>query len=197
MGLYLYETTNLVNGRRYIGTHVSDDIHDDYLGSGTALKAAIEKYGRENFKKRVFGWAANSESLNALEALFVTDKEVEDRRYYNMTPGGGRPPVLAGDKSPMKRPEIIAKVLATKAPYASEIGRKSNATRKKNGNHRVTDEQKRAISETNKRKGIKPPLVRDESFRTTQEYKKKMSDAANKRWAKVQGAQSMTLIANS
>ena len=49
--MIIYKTINLKNGKFYIGK----DLHNDpsYLGSGILLKKAIEKYGRENFKKEI------------------------------------------------------------------------------------------------------------------------------------------------
>lgn len=41
---YIYEVTNLVNGKTYIGQHITDDLEDGYLGSGKALKAAIKDF---------------------------------------------------------------------------------------------------------------------------------------------------------
>jgi hypothetical protein len=47
----LYKTTNLINGKIYVGLHVTENQHDSYLGSGEQLEAAFEKYGRNNFKR--------------------------------------------------------------------------------------------------------------------------------------------------
>lgn len=49
----LYQTTNLVNGKIYVGIHQSQSLDDAYLGSGKLLKAAIKKYGRKNFKREI------------------------------------------------------------------------------------------------------------------------------------------------
>ena len=45
---YIYCTTNLINGMKYVGRRtchckIKDD---DYLGSGTVFKKALELYGR-------------------------------------------------------------------------------------------------------------------------------------------------------
>lgn len=41
MYVYVYITTNLINGKRYIGQHRSNILDEKYLGSGKLLKNAI------------------------------------------------------------------------------------------------------------------------------------------------------------
>ena len=55
MNHYVYEITNLVNGKKYIGKRSCKcPIEDDkYMGSGYALKKAFDKYGKENFIKKI------------------------------------------------------------------------------------------------------------------------------------------------
>ena len=45
MKYIIYKITNLVNGYIYIGQHGTNNINDDYMGSGRALKRAF----KENF----------------------------------------------------------------------------------------------------------------------------------------------------
>ena len=49
----IYKTTNLINNMYYIGFHITSNLNDDYLGSGSYLNRAINKYGKENFKKEI------------------------------------------------------------------------------------------------------------------------------------------------
>lgn len=53
MNLYIYEVTNNINGKKYIGKrkckcHIEDD---HYMGSGKLIKKALAQYGRHNFSK--------------------------------------------------------------------------------------------------------------------------------------------------
>jgi len=49
----LYITTNLINGKQYVGDHSTNKIYDTYLGSGSGILNAIKKYGKENFKREI------------------------------------------------------------------------------------------------------------------------------------------------
>lgn len=40
----IYKTTNLINGKTYIGRHKTIKIDDGYLGSGTIFLKALKKY---------------------------------------------------------------------------------------------------------------------------------------------------------
>ena len=89
MHFIIYKTTNLVNGKYYIGQHMTRVLDDGYLGSGTALLRAIKKYGKENFSREILAHADNAEQLNALEAFYVGWDEVNSRSCYNLKTGGG------------------------------------------------------------------------------------------------------------
>ena len=46
-------TTNIVNGKSYVGSHGTNNLKDGYKGSGRTLIKAFEKYGRKKFKRRI------------------------------------------------------------------------------------------------------------------------------------------------
>jgi hypothetical protein len=84
----IYKITNLINNKYYIGRHSTDNLDDEYLGSGKAILNAIKKYGKENFKKEIIATAADAQALWELEAKIIDDKIVNDPLSYNMTYGG-------------------------------------------------------------------------------------------------------------
>lgn len=85
---FVYETTNLVNGKKYIGKHSSEDLNDDYLGSGIALKRSVTKYGKDSFKREILRQFVTSEDAFLYEAELVTQDLVNNPNYYNMILGG-------------------------------------------------------------------------------------------------------------
>lgn len=85
----IYKTTNLVNGKYYIGKHKQVGIgFDGYLGSGTALKKAIEKYGEENFKRETLYYFESEAECLQKEYEIVNEDFVSANDNYNIIPGG-------------------------------------------------------------------------------------------------------------
>lgn len=84
----LYKITNLVNGKMYIGQHVTEDIDDGYMGSGVVMKRALRKYGAENFRKEWLGFYEDKEELDYMERVFVDDTWVSRSDTYNLCVGG-------------------------------------------------------------------------------------------------------------
>jgi len=85
MTYIIYKTTNLINGKYYIGKHKTNNIHDGYMGSGLRLQRAIQKYGIDNFSSEIIIEVKNEKELNLAERIFVIpDKEIN----YNLTKGG-------------------------------------------------------------------------------------------------------------
>ena len=86
----LYQTTNTINGKIYIGVHKESSwpIIDKYLGSGFALKAAIKKYGKHNFERKILCISDSSEYVFDMESKLVTDVFVKENNNYNIICGG-------------------------------------------------------------------------------------------------------------
>lgn len=81
----IYKITNLINGKYYIGKHQTEDLQDNYMGSGVWIKRAIKKYGKNNFVKELLLVCESKKHMNLAEKiLVVSDKEIS----YNMKNGG-------------------------------------------------------------------------------------------------------------
>lgn len=85
MHYIIYKTTNLINGKFYIGKHQTNELNDGYIGSGKLLKRAINKYGLDNFKTEIIETCPTEDHMNLAEKIYViTDSEVS----YNLCSGG-------------------------------------------------------------------------------------------------------------
>ncbi|MER1985075.1 MAG: GIY-YIG nuclease family protein [Solibacillus sp.] len=84
---FVYVTINKINGKGYIGKCIyhRQNNWETYLGSGTYLKRAIKKYGKENFEKIILAEAFSAEELNKLEEQLIQQHNaVESLEYYNL-----------------------------------------------------------------------------------------------------------------
>ena len=84
----IYQITNLVNGKIYIGQHITTDIEDNYFGSGNLIRAAINKHGLENFEFKILIDLKNKEEMNLLEKMVVTEEFCKRDDVYNIKVGG-------------------------------------------------------------------------------------------------------------
>lgn len=85
---FVYQTTNTVNGKIYIGKHSTDDIDDGYLGSGKLLAWAIEKYGPEFFVREILAQFETEKQALEFEREIVTLEFIELPNNYNLIEGG-------------------------------------------------------------------------------------------------------------
>ena len=85
--MYIYKTTNLINGKIYIGKSIRTDQYskENYMGSGTYIQMAFKKYGKENFKKEILEYADNKEHLSNLESEYIREYNSADMSIgYNL-----------------------------------------------------------------------------------------------------------------
>ena len=80
----IYKITNKLNDKFYIGMHKTPNLEDGYMGSGKLIKAAIQKYGLENFTKQILFIFDNEEDMKNKEKEVVILSE----QSYNLCEGG-------------------------------------------------------------------------------------------------------------
>lgn len=84
----IYQTTNKVNNKIYVGAHKTQNLDDGYIGSGKMLHRAIEKYGRESFERKVLFICADEYQMYQKEHEIVNEDFVKRTDTYNMKRGG-------------------------------------------------------------------------------------------------------------
>ena len=85
---YIYKTTNLKNGKFYVGMHSTDNLNDGYLGSGVRLRGSIRRNGVENFKIDYLEFFNNRTDLVNREKELVNENLLKNFMCMNLALGG-------------------------------------------------------------------------------------------------------------
>lgn len=110
---YIYMTTNLVNGMRYIGKHKAESFTPSYKGSGKVLRRAMRVHGKENFSVELLEECDTLDSLNDREIYWITKYDAwKSRDFYNTHPGGD-----GGDISLYLTEEEMSKIRKDHSEY--------------------------------------------------------------------------------
>jgi len=207
----LYQTTNLVNQKIYVGKHVTKNLNDGYLGSGKLLKKAIGRYGIENFCRIILQECSSFEELNKAEAEVVTEEFIGRKDTYNLTLGGngGWYHVNSDDREDnkfrgKKHSDEAKQKISAKLHGRSYPGRKS--TLSDEGRRRIgaatklrlqgkprSEETKKKISETQRGKTHSAEITEKRKQQiaiarlskpavVSEETKKKVSESVRKAW---------------
>lgn len=82
---YVYQVTNILNNKKYIGSSNKEPKENwSYYGSGKNIKLAIEKYGKENFRKEIL--EETKKDARLIEKKYLDKVNAKNNpEYYNMT----------------------------------------------------------------------------------------------------------------
>jgi len=86
IGYIVYQTTNLINNKIYVGVHKvkggMNSKFDGYLGSGKYLNSSIKKYGKDNFKRETLFYFEIEELAYSKEAVIVNEEFINRDDTY-------------------------------------------------------------------------------------------------------------------
>jgi group I intron endonuclease len=146
MKYIIYKTTNLINGKIYIGKHQTENINDTYLGSGVALEKAIKRYGKQNFKKEILFVFNTEKEMNEKEKELVTESFIGTNKTYNMGVGGEGGSHFKGKKHSIETKKKLSE-MAKNRKFSDETRRKISEANKKRV---LSEETKKKLSEKTK-----------------------------------------------
>jgi group I intron endonuclease len=170
----VYKTTNKLNNKIYIGIHSTNDLNDDYLGSGRIFIKTLKKYGKDNFIREIlFIFKTRIEALEK-EKEIVNEEFILSDLNYNCTLGG-QGGIGKSNKGRKHTLEAIEKI-------------------KEAGKRKCSEETKKKIGNANRGRKMKEEFVLQNSLlrkkyyethnsprlgvKLSEETKKKMSESS-------------------
>lgn len=84
----IYQITNLLNNKIYVGCHITYNVNDRYMGSSKYLKKDMKECGRHNFKKNILHIFDSKEDMMKKEAEIVNRDFCHRLDTYNRMIGG-------------------------------------------------------------------------------------------------------------
>lgn len=141
--MIIYRTVNVINGRFYIGQDSKNN--PEYIGSGTLLKRAIEKHGRDKFIKEILEICSTQEELNEREKYWIKETKAQELGY-NIADGG-----CGGNTYTEETRERVSQFFKGRyvSPETIEKRKKTIEKRKQENPNRykLSEERKKAIGD--------------------------------------------------
>ena len=154
--MIIYKTVNVLNGKFYIGQDSKNN--PEYLGSGTLLKRAIEKYGKENFIKEIVEVCSTKTELNEREKYWIKETKAQEIGY-NIAEGGN-----GGNTYDEETRQRISQEFKGREvdPKTIEKAKKTREKRKQENPdaYKLSEKHKQILSKTHKGK-VHPEEWRD------------------------------------
>jgi group I intron endonuclease len=91
---FVYLTTNLINDKKYIGDHSTNDLDcwktKTYLGSGKLITKKTKEYTKKNFKKEILEFFPTKQEAFDAQEKYIIQYNTLVPNGYNISPKGGR-----------------------------------------------------------------------------------------------------------
>lgn len=168
--MVIYKTTNLVNGKVYVGKDERNN--PNYIGSGLLIQNAIKKYGKENFVKEIIEQCSSKKQLSEREKYWIKELNTTNLKIgYNLTDGGSGGNTYEHNQ---KLPEIKKKLTGKNNHFY--------------GKHH-SSESKRKISSSNIGKKAwnkgKTGIYSDDTLQLMREYRKDLVGENHPKWIEI------------
>lgn len=213
----IYEATNRINGKKYIGQTKNTLINRKYQHLKTARNGnyhyrskfynAIKKHGENNFIWKGIDRGYSKDELNKKEIYYINELNTIENGY-NIVKGGNGGDIWS-EFSEKKKKEIIEKRKRTlsepenakkfseaisKAMKGNEKLIKSLTGRKLSEKHRrsISDGIRHALLDENKRKNISHKGVKRDPF--SKEHKKHLSNALKNKKKSLEHRKNISLV---
>jgi len=174
---FVYVTTNLINGKQYIGDHSTDKLNDYYFGSGIYLEQSIKKYGRKNFEVKILEHFENKQDAFDNQEKYIIEYNTLSPNGYNLSPKGGH---QCNNSFSDETKEKISKKRKLQKP--TFLGKNhSDETKEKMKNTHTGKKMSEESKEKNRIKHLKENLSNEiiEKMKgpKTEEHKQKLKDS--------------------
>jgi hypothetical protein len=178
---FTYITTNILNGKQYIGEHSTNNLEDGYLGSGLLIAKAIQNYGKKYFKREILEFYDTKENAFESEKKYIELYETHiSKGGYNISPEGGHRIIGSLDESTKKKIRKSLKNHKVSKETRKKIGESSRISQL---GHSVSQKTRKKIGEKNAI-SLKGKLFSDDrkekmrGWNHSDESKKKIGEAS-------------------
>lgn len=207
--MIIYKTINKVNGKFYVGQDSRNN--PNYLGSGSLLKNAIKKYGRENFVKEILEECNSLQELSEREKYWIKETKAQELGY-NISDGGFQNDFAWSEK----QRKIHSDYMKNEFDCYSEEFLNKQKSENKLGNKNpmwgktASEETRKRMSEAHKKNPVRYWLGKKQSaesnekrrqaslkFRHTKEYKESIRGEGNYFYGKTHSEEARKKISES
>ena len=199
----IYQITNTINGKIYIGKHQTENINDSYFGSGTALRNAIKKYGKEYFLKEVLYVFDTEAEMNQKERELITEEFVNRPDTYNLGVGGEGGPHRKGklhsEETKEKMRNSRVNIITTEYRQKMSVimhNIQSNRVLSADAIQRISDAAKLPKSDEHKQK-ISDSIKRNHTIETRQKISQRVSGNKNPMFSKIHSTETKQKISDA
>ena len=196
---YIYLITNNLNGKQYVGQRLfaGDPLTDTYFGSGFALKKAIKKYGKKNFKKEILQHSITTQAdANIYEELLIKKHNTLSPSGYNLKSGSNQHCIFSVETRKKMSESLKGKPSGREGKHHTEESKLRMSEAQKGKKHSIetraklsesgkgkhhTEESKLKISEAKKLIGEKQKLETIKILQDALEFLKNNNFTVNKK----------------